>query len=162
MTTTNPKVTITVEGYQEPLILILYHDKAPVTVDNFIGLANSKYYEGSIFHRVIADFMIQGGMGASGVQPIEGEFAENGFPENNILHERGVISMARTQNPNSATTQFFIVHKNSPHLDGKYAAFGKMLDGWAILDAIATTSTDRFDRPIKDVVISEITVETFA
>jgi len=158
---TNPTVTITVEGYEEPMILELYFDKAPNTVKNFIKLANSGYYEGSLFHRVIANFMIQGGSGASGVSPIAGEFAENGFSMNDLLHERGVISMARTVNPNSATSQFFIVHKTSPHLDGKYAAFGKMTQGFVTLDAIATVRTDINDRPIDNVIIDSVTVETY-
>ncbi len=158
---THPHVTINVQGYSEPMVLELYYDKAPNSVRNFIHLANSGYYEGSIFHRVIHDFMIQGGSGAAGVCAIAGEFSANGFTANDVPHERGVISMARTSVPNSATSQFFIVHKTSPHLDGNYAAFGKLLSGFATLDAIASVATNYQDRPLADVVITSVSVETF-
>jgi len=156
----NPVVTITVKGYSEPMVLELYYDIAPNTVRNFIDLANRKYYNGSIFHRVIENFMIQGGMGSESTCTIAGEFASNGFT-NNLKHERGVISMARTVVKNSATSQFFIIHEDSPHLNGDYAGFGKLISGFDTLDAIASVKTGYQDRPVKEVVISSITVDTF-
>ncbi len=156
---TNPIVTIEVKGYSEPMILELYPDVAPNTVRNFIHLANSKYYDGSIFHRVIENFMIQGGAGDGTACEIKGEFTSNGF-KNTLLHDRGVISMARTNYPNSATSQFFIMHATSPHLDGKYAAFGKLIEGFDTLDAIATVRTNSSDRPTTDVAINSIRVDT--
>ena len=154
-----PIATIVVKGYQDPMILELYPDMAPNTVRNFVHLANSEYYDGSIFHRVIENFMIQGGANDKKTCAIEGEFTSNGF-SNTLLHERGVISMARTMYPNSATSQFFIMHATSPHLDGQYAAFGKLIDGFDILDAIATIRTDRSDRPYTDISITSIRVDT--
>jgi peptidyl-prolyl cis-trans isomerase B (cyclophilin B) len=154
----NPVVTIEVEGFGT-MVLELYYDKAPNTVQNFVALAKEGYFDGSTFHRVIEDFMIQGGQGASGVCPIEGEFTQNGFT-NDLAHTRGVISMARTTDPNSATSQFFIVHQTSSHLDGKYAAFGMLISGFEVLDAIAAVSTDRNDAPLSTVKITSITVDT--
>lgn len=155
----NPVITITINGY-DPMVLELYYDVAPNTVTNFVHLAQDHYFDGSIFHRVIENFMIQGGAGDGSACAIAGEFTSNGF-ENNLLHERGVISMARTNDPNSATSQFFIMHKTSPHLDGSYAAFGKLVSGYETLDAIATTETNYYDRPLQNIVIESLTVETY-
>ena len=145
------------------MTLELYPEKAPLTVENFEKLANSGFYNGLIFHRVIAGFMIQGGdpegtgMGGPGYS-IKGEFAMNGV-KNDLKHTRGVISMARSMNPNSAGSQFFIMHMDAPHLDGQYAAFGKMTDGFETLDEIATTKTGYADRPMFDMVIKSVKVE---
>ena len=144
------------------MTLELYPEKAPITVENFEKLANKGFYDGLIFHRVIRGFMIQGGdpegtgMGGPGYS-ITGEFAANGV-KNDLKHTRGVISMARSMNPNSAGSQFFIMHEDAPHLDGQYAAFGKMTDGFETLDEIATTKTDYADRPMFDMVIKSIKV----
>lgn len=143
----------------------LYPEIAPNTVNNFISLINKGYYDGLIFHRVIPGFMIQGGcpdgtgMGGPGYS-IKGEFANNGF-ENNLKHTPGVLSMARSMMPNSAGSQFFIMHKTSPHLDGEYAAFGKVIEGLENVNAIAETQTDYSDRPVEDQVIKTMTVDTF-
>ena len=143
----------------------LYPEIAPNTVNNFIALADSGFYKDLIFHRVIPGFMIQGGcplglgMGGPGYG-IKGEFAQNGFV-NGIKHDRGVLSMARSQSPNSAGSQFFIMHENSPHLDGQYAAFGKVISGLEIVDEIAAAKTDRQDRPLEPQVIENIDIETF-
>ena len=143
--------------------LELYPEKAPKTVENFEKLANDGFYDGLIFHRVIEGFMIQGGdpegtgMGGPGYS-IKGEFAANGVP-NDLKHTRGVISMARAYDPNSAGSQFFIMHEDAPHLDGQYAAFGKMTSGFETLDEIATTKTGFGDRPMFDMVIKSIKVE---
>ena len=141
----------------------LYPDIAPISAENFKKLADKNFYDGLIFHRVIEDFMIQGGgMDKTGAQKrtesIKGEFDSNGVP-NSLKHTRGVISMARTMFPNSATSQFFIMHKDAPHLDGNYAAFGKITEGLDVLDDIACTPTDASDRPLEDIVIKTITVE---
>ena len=155
------KVTIEMEN-GGVMTLELYEDKAPVTTENFIKLAKEGFYDGLIFHRVIKGFMIQGGdptgtgMGGPGYQ-IKGEFASNGV-KNDRRHTRGVISMARSMMPDSAGSQFFIMHKDAPHLDGQYAAFGKMTDGVDVLDAIATVGTDRSDRPREEQKIKHITV----
>lgn len=144
------------------MTLELYPEKAPITVENFEKLANKGFYDGLIFHRVIRGFMIQGGdpegtgMGGPGYS-ITGEFAANGV-KNDLKHTRGVISMARSMNPNSAGSQFFIMHEDAPHLDGQYAAFGKMTDGFETLDEIATTKTGYADRPMFDMVIKSIKV----
>ncbi|MBE6931540.1 MAG: peptidylprolyl isomerase [Clostridia bacterium] len=132
----------------------LYPDIAPITVENFERLVGDKFYDGLIFHRVIPGFMIQGGcpdgtgMGGPGWN-IKGEFAMNGV-KNDLKHERGVISMARAQNPNSAGSQFFIMHRNAPHLDGQYAAFGRVVEGMDVVDEIASIATDFRDRPAVD------------
>jgi len=145
------------------MTLELYPEKAPITVENFERLANEGFYDGLIFHRVIKGFMIQGGdpegtgMGGPGYC-IKGEFAANGV-QNDLKHTRGVISMARAMDPDSAGSQFFIMHENAPHLDGQYAAFGKMTDGFDTLDEIATTKTGWGDRPMFDMVIKSIRVE---
>lgn len=143
----------------------LYPEIAPNTVNNFISLVNAGYYNGIIFHRVIRGFMIQGGcpegtgMGGPGYC-IKGEFAQNGF-KNDLKHEPGVLSMARTMVPDSAGSQFFIMHENSPHLDGAYAAFGKVIEGMDVVNAIAETATDFRDRPLEDQKMKTVTVDTF-
>lgn len=142
----------------------LYPDTAPNTVNNFISLISKGYYDGLIFHRVIENFMIQGGcpqgsgMGGPGYS-IKGEFSRNGF-ENNIIHKEGVLSMARSQNPDSAGSQFFIMHKASPHLDGLYAAFGKITEGLDVVNKIAQVETDHRDRPIEEQQIKKVTINT--
>ncbi len=142
--------------------LELYPDKAPITVENFKNLVEDGFYNGLIFHRVIAGFMIQGGcpqgtgMGGPGYQ-IKGEFAANGV-QNDIKHVRGVISMARAQHPDSAGSQFFIMHADAPYLDGMYAAFGKVTSGIEVVDRIAGAQTDGRDRPFEDQVIKEISI----
>ena len=146
------------------MTLELYPDVAPNTVANFIELANSGFYDGLIFHRVIPGFMIQGGdpqgtgMGGPGYA-IKGEFSANGF-ENKLSHERGVISMARAQHPDSAGSQFFIMHADYPALDGQYAAFGRVIEGIEAVDHVAAVQTGANDRPVEDQVIQSIRVET--
>ena len=141
----------------------LYPDKAPKTVANFEKLVKEGFYDGLTFHRIIRGFMILGGdpegtgMGGS-KDSIYGEFAFNGFPQNDLKHTKGVISMARTQEPNSASSQFFIMHEDAPHLDGSYAAFGKVVDGIDAVDEIAATPTGRFDRPVVPVVIKKMSI----
>ena len=143
----------------------LYPDVATVSVGNFISLINAKFYDGLIFHRVIKGFMIQGGdpegtgMGGPGYS-IRGEFRQNGF-DNDLKHTEGVLSMARSMHPDSAGSQFFIMHKTSPHLDGAYAAFGKVIEGLENVNKIAETATDYEDRPIENQVIKTVTVDTF-
>ncbi len=143
----------------------LYPNLAPNTVHNFISLAGSGFYDGLIFHRVIRGFMIQGGdpegtgMGGPGYA-IKGEFAQNGF-ENDLKHTAGVLSMARSMMPDSAGSQFFIMHKDAPHLDGAYAAFGKITEGMDVVDKIAETAVDYNDRPMETQKIKKVTVETF-
>ena len=144
----------------------LYPDKAPNTVNNFISLVKKGYYNGLIFHRVIAGFMIQGGCpkgtgtGNPGYQ-IPGEFVSNGFKQNDISHERGVLSMARAQHPDSAGSQFFVMHDDADYLDGQYAAFGKVIEGMETVDEIAKTKTDWYDRPYEDQKMKSVTAETF-
>ena len=144
------------------MTLELYPETAPITVENFVKLAKEGFYNGLIFHRVIAGFMIQGGdpqgtgMGGPGYQ-IKGEFAANGV-KNPLKHTRGVISMARSMMPNSAGSQFFIMHQNAPHLDGSYAAFGKMTDGFDVLDRIANVPTDWSDKPVKPQKMKSVTI----
>lgn len=160
----NPIVTIEL-ATGDTIHVELYPEIAPNTVNNFISLVKKGFYDGLIFHRVIAGFMIQGGcpdgtgMGGPGYS-IEGEFAHNGF-ENNLKHTEGVISMARSAMPNSAGSQFFIMHKTSPHLDGEYAAFGKVTEGMDVVDKIAETQVDYSDRPVIDQTIKNMTVDTF-
>lgn len=143
----------------------LYPEIAPVSVNNFISLVQKNFYDGLIFHRVIKGFMIQGGdpegtgMGGPGYS-IYGEFAQNGFA-NDLKHTEGVLSMARSMMPNSAGSQFFIMHKTSPHLDGAYAAFGKVIEGLEVVNQIAEVATDYMDRPRQDQVMKTVTVETF-
>ena len=138
----------------------LYPETAPITVANFIELVNKKFFDGLIFHRVIKDFMIQGGgYDENGThkeaEAIKGEFTRNGFT-NNLKHTRGVLSMARTSFPNSASSQFFIMHKDSPHLDGQYAAFGKVTEGLEVIDKIAGVATDFQDCPLEPKIIESI------
>ena len=161
----NPIVTITMED-GGVIKAELYPDIAPNTVNNFISLINKGFYNGLIFHRVIEGFMLQGGdpdgngTGGPGYQ-IPGEFTNNGF-ENNLKHTPGVLSMARSMFPDSAGSQFFIMHKTSPHLDGEYAAFGKVTEGMDVVNAIATVATESgTDRPYEDQVMKTVTVETF-
>ena len=160
----NPIVTFEMEN-GDVMKVELYPEVAPNTVNNFISLVNKGFYDGLIFHRVINGFMTQGGcpngtgMGGPGYS-IAGEFAQNGF-DNQLKHEPGVISMARAMNPDSAGSQFFIMHKNSPHLDGAYAAFGKIIEGMDVVNKIAETDTDFRDKPITDQKMKKVTVETF-
>ena len=161
----NPIVTITMQN-GDTIKLELYPDIAPISVNNFISLINKKFYDGLIFHRVIRGFMIQGGcpdgtgMGGPGYS-IKGEFSRNGVT-NDLKHTAGVLSMARSMHPDSAGSQFFIMHKNAPHLDGQYAAFGKVIEGMDVVNRIAETSTDSSsDRPYENQVMESVTVETF-
>lgn len=157
----NPKVRLRLETGEE-MIMELYPEIAPRTVDNFIHLVEKGFYDGLSFHRIIPGFMIQGGcpdgtgMGGPGYH-IPGEFKSNGF-ENNLKHEAGVLSMARAANPDSAGSQFFIMHKASPHLDGQYAAFGKVIEGMDVVDKIASVATGAQDRPLEPVIIDRIDV----
>ena len=160
----NPIVTITMKS-GDVIRLELYPEVAPESVNNFVTLVNKKFYDGLIFHRVIKGFMIQGGcpdgtgMGGPGYS-IKGEFAQNGF-DNTLKHTEGVLSMARAMHPDSAGSQFFIMHKTSPHLDGGYAAFGKVIEGMEVVNKIAETRTDYSDRPLEPQVMESITVDTF-
>ena len=159
----NPIVTITMENGGK-IVAELYPDKAPQSVRNFISLIQKGFYDGLIFHRVISGFMIQGGcpegtgMGGPGYC-IKGEFLFNGV-KNDLKHKRGVLSMARSSSPNSAGSQFFIMHENAPHLDGQYASFGKVIEGMDVVDAIANTRTDRADKPKTPQVMKKVTVDT--
>lgn len=161
---TNPIVTFTMEN-GDVFKAELYPEIAPQSVYNFISLINKGFYDGLIFHRVIKGFMIQGGdptgtgMGGPGYS-IKGEFASNGF-KNDLKHTKGVLSMARSMMPNSAGSQFFIMHENSPHLDGDYAAFGKVIEGQENVDKIALCDTDYSDRPKTPQVMKTVTVDTF-
>ena len=161
----NPVITITMEN-GSVIKAELYPEVAPNTVNNFLSLAGKGFYDGLIFHRVISGFMIQGGdpegsgMGGPGYS-IKGEFRRNGFKDNTLRHTAGVLSMARAQNPNSAGSQCFIMHKDAPYLDGEYAAFGKVVEGMDVVDAIAGCETDYSDRPMEDQRIASMTVETF-
>lgn len=143
----------------------LYPDLAPNTVNNFISLIKNNFYDGIIFHRVIKGFMIQGGdpegtgMGGPGYS-IKGEFSSNGF-KNDLKHQRGVLSMARTMIPDTGGSQFFVMHKDSPHLDGEYAAFGKVIEGIEVIDDIANVKTDFADKPLEDQRMKKVSVETF-
>lgn len=160
----NPVVTITMEN-GNVIKAELYPEIAPISVNNFISLINKNFYDGLIFHRVIKGFMIQGGdpvgngTGGPGYS-IKGEFSQNGV-KNDLKHTEGVLSMARSMAPNSAGSQFFIMYKNSPHLDGSYAAFGKVIEGMDVVNSIAETRTDYSDRPLEDQRIKTMTVETF-
>lgn len=160
----NPIVTITMEN-GDVMKAELYPEIAPNTVHNFISLIQKGFYNGTIFHRVISGFMLQGGdpdgsgMGGPGYA-IRGEFRSNGF-QNDLKHTEGVLSMARTMAPDSAGSQFFIMHKDAPHLDGEYAAFGKITEGMDVVDKIANVETDFSDRPRVPQVMKSVTVETF-
>ena len=160
----NPIVTITMEN-GSVMKAELYPEIAPESVNNFISLIQKNFYDGLIFHRVISGFMIQGGdpqgigIGGPGYS-IRGEFVINGF-ENNLKHTEGVLSMARAQDPNSAGSQFFIMHKDAPFLDGQYAAFGKLIEGMDVVNAIAAVETNYADKPLVDQRMKTVTVETF-
>ena len=160
----NPIVTIEMEN-GDIMKAELYPEIAPNTVKNFISLVKKGFYDGIIFHRVIEGFMIQGGdpegtgMGGPGYS-IQGEFNYNGFA-NDLKHTPGVLSMARAMDPDSAGSQFFIMHEAAPHLDGQYAAFGKIIEGMDVVDAIATTKTGAMDRPVNEQKMKKVTVETF-
>ena len=160
----NPVVTIIMEN-GDVMKAELYPEVAPNTINNFISLVKKGYYDGLIFHRVIRGFMIQGGcpqgtgMGGPGYS-IKGEFSQNGF-KNDLKHTEGVLSMARSMMPNSAGSQFFIMHKDAPHLDGAYAAFGKVTEGMDVVNKIAEERTDYSDRPLKTQKIKSMTVDTF-
>ena len=160
----NPVITIEMTN-GDIIKAELYPDVAPNTVNNFLSLVNKGFYNGLIFHRVIKGFMIQGGcpngngMGGPGYS-IKGEFSQNGF-QNDLKHTAGVLSMARSMMPNSAGSQFFIMHKDAPHLDGAYAAFGMVIDGMDVVNKIAETRTDYSDRPLKEQKIKSMTVDTF-
>lgn len=160
----NPIITFEMEN-GDIMKAELYPQVAPNTVNNFISLVNKGFYDGLIFHRVINGFMIQGGdpegtgMGGPGYG-IKGEFAQNGFA-NDLKHTAGVLSMARSMMPNSAGSQFFIMHKDAPHLDGAYAAFGKIIEGMDVVNKIAEVATDYSDRPMEDQRMKNVTVETF-
>ncbi len=160
----NPIVTFTMKN-GDVIKAELYPEIAPTSVNNFINLIQNKFYDGLIFHRVIKNFMIQGGdpegtgMGGPGYS-IRGEFAQNGF-QNDLKHTAGVLSMARSMHPDSAGSQFFIMHKTSPHLDGAYAAFGKVIEGLEVVNKIAETATDYNDRPLEEQVMQSVTVDTF-
>lgn len=161
----NPVATITMEN-GDIIKLELYPEKAPNTVNNFISLANSGFYDGLIFHRVIKGFMIQGGdpagVGTGGPgYCIDGEFSLNGFKKNDVKHLRGVISMARAMNPDSAGSQFFIMHDNAAYLDGQYAAFGQVTEGIENVDKIASVATDYQDKPKVAQIMKTVRVETF-
>lgn len=160
----NPIVTFTMKD-GSVFKAELYPEIAPNTVNNFVSLISKGFYNGLIFHRVIRGFMIQGGcpdgtgMGGPGYS-IKGEFSDNGF-KNDLKHTPGVLSMARSMMPNSAGSQFFVMHQTSPHLDGQYAAFGKVIEGMDVVNKIAETATDFRDRPLEDQVMESVTVETF-
>ncbi len=160
----NPIVTIEMEN-GDVMKAELYPEIAPNTVNNFISLINNEFYNGVGFHRVIEGFMLQGGdptgtgMGGPGYS-IKGEFSNNGF-KNDLKHTEGVLSMARTMMPDSGGSQFFIMHKTSPHLDNEYAAFGKVIEGMDVVNRIATSKTDYSDRPIEPQVMKSVTVELF-
>ena len=164
MANQNPIVTITMEN-GDVMKAELYPEIAPNTVNNFISLINKGFYDGVVFHRIIPGFMIQGGdpqgtgMGGPGYS-IKGEFTYNGF-SNDLKHTPGVLSMARAMDPNSAGSQFFIMHETSPHLDGQYAAFGKVTDGLDVVNKIAEVPTDYSDRPLEPQMIQNMTVDTF-
>ena len=159
----NPIVTFEMEN-GDIMKAELYPEIAPNTVNNFISLVQKGFYDGLIFHRVIRGFMIQGGcpngtgMGGPGYN-IKGEFSQNGF-KNDLAHTEGVLSMARAMHPDSAGSQFFIMHKNSPHLDGAYAAFGKIVEGMDVVNKIAETDTDYSDRPLEEQKMKKVTVDT--
>ena len=162
----HPKIKITVRGFGE-MTAELYPEKAPKTVENFLALIDNNFFSGLIFHRVIKGFMIQGGgfneaFEQQEAEAIRGEFLANGFMDNDLRHTRGVLSMARTSDPNSASSQFFVMHKDAPHLDAQYAGFGKLTDGFDVLDQIASVPTGRMgwydDVPRTPVVIDKIEV----
>ena len=160
----NPIVTFTMKG-GDVIKAELYPEISPISVNNFISLIQKNFYDGLIFHRVLKGFMIQGGdpegtgMGGPGYS-IPGEFAQNGHA-NNLKHTAGVLSMARSMHPDSAGSQFFLMHKDAPHLDGAYAAFGKVIEGMDVVNKIAETATDYNDRPLEEQVMESVTVDCF-
>ena len=161
-----PKIRIKVKGFGE-MVAELYPEKAPLTVANFLKLANEKFFDGLIFHRVIKGFMIQGGgydenMEHKDCDSIKGEFKANGFMQNDLKHTRGVLSMARTSDPDSASSQFFVMHMDAPHLDAQYAGFGKLTDGFDVLDAIANVKTGNYGWYMQDVPREPVVIETIA
>ena len=160
---TNPIIKITVRDLGT-MTAELYPEKAPKTVANFLSLIESDFFSGLIFHRVIKGFMIQGGgytedMADKDTASIKGEFKANGFMQNDLKHTRGVLSMARTSDPNSASSQFFIMHQDAPHLDAQYAGFGKLTDGFDVLDAIASTKTGSYGWYMQDVPKTPVVIE---
>lgn len=161
---TNPVIKINVKNFGT-MTAELYPEKAPVTVANFLKLAKDGFFEGLIFHRVIKGFMIQGGgytedMGETDAEAIKGEFKANGFMQNDLKHTRGVLSMARTSDPNSASSQFFVMHMDAPHLDAQYAGFGKLTDGFDVLDAIASVKTGNYGWYMQDVPQTPVVIES--
>ena len=161
---TNPIIKINVRDFGT-MTAELYPEKAPKTVANFLGLIDSGFFSGLIFHRIIKGFMIQGGgykedMSETDAESIKGEFKANGFMDNTLRHTRGVLSMARTSDPDSASSQFFVMHADAPHLDGQYAGFGKLIDGFDVLDKIATTRTGSIGFYMQDVPRETIEIET--
>lgn len=160
----HPKIRIVVKDYGT-MVAELYPEMAPLTVANFLKLANAKFFDGLIFHRVIRGFMLQGGgyledMSEKDTPAIRGEFRANGFAQNTLKHTRGVLSMARTMDPNSASSQFFIMHQNAPHLDGQYAAFGKVVEGDELIDRIANVQTGNYGFYMQDVPRTPVVIET--
>lgn len=158
----NPKIRFDIDGYGV-IEAELYPEIAPITVKNFVSLIEKEFFNGLIFHRIISGFMIQGGgydadMNHHDAPSIKGEFLANGFPQNTLKHTRGVLSMARTMIPDSASSQFFIMHEDAPHLDGQYAAFGCVTSGIEVVDKIANVRTDFRDCPLAPVVISSVTI----
>lgn len=154
----NPIVTIEMNN-GDIMKAELYPETAPNTVNNFISLVKKGYYDGIIFHRVIRGFTEGTGVGGPGYS-IKGEFTQNGFP-NDLKHTKGVLSMARTMMPDTAGSQFFVMHETSPHLDGQYAAFGKVIEGEDVIDKIASVATDYMDKPLEEQKMKKVTVETF-
>ena len=160
----NPKIKIVVKNYGT-MVAELYPEMAPKTVANFLKLANEKFFDGLIFHRVIRGFMLQGGgyyedMSEKDTPAIRGEFRANGFAQNTLKHTRGVLSMARTMDPNSASSQFFVMHMAAPHLDGQYAGFGKVIEGDEVIDKIANVKTGNYGFYMQDVPVDPVVIET--
>ena len=161
---TNPVIKINVRDFGT-MTAELYPEKAPKTVANFIKLADEGFFSGLIFHRVIKGFMIQGGgytedMSDTDAEAIKGEFKANGFMQNDLKHTRGVLSMARTSDPNSASSQFFVMHQDAPHLDAQYAGFGKLTDGFDVLDAIASVKTGNYGWYMQDVPRTPVVIDS--
>ena len=160
----HPKIRIVVKDFGT-MTAELYPEMAPLTVANFLKLAGEKFFDGLIFHRVIRGFMLQGGgymedMSEKDADSIRGEFRANGFAQNTLKHTRGVLSMARTMAPNSASSQFFVMHQNAPHLDGQYAAFGKVIEGDEVIDKIASVPTGNYGFYMQDVPRTPVVIET--
>ena len=160
----HPQIKITVKNFGT-MTAELYPEMAPITVANFMKLARDRFFDGLIFHRVIRGFMLQGGgyneqMEEKRTDAIRGEFAANGFKQNTLKHGRGVLSMARTSDPNSASSQFFVMHAPAPHLDGQYAAFGKVIEGDAVIDQIANVQTGNYGWYMQDVPMDPVVIES--